>query len=187
MPIVNAFAAPGGSVVIFRGLLQRTDSPEQLAGVLAHELQHVLQRHSTRAIVQHASSGLLIAALTGDVTGPLAYGLEAARVLGHFRYSREAETEADTEGLKMLLAARVDPAGMIAFFEPPKDTADKHEESAADKYLSSHPSDRDRKATLTALVSRHPTQSVTLLPGENWRELRYACGAPGTSLQESPR
>ncbi len=187
VPIVNAFAAPGGSVVIFRGLLQRTDSPEQLAGVLAHELQHVLQRHSTRAIIQHTSSGLLIAALTGDVTGPLAYGLEAARVLGHLRYSREAETEADTEGLKMLLAARVDPAGMIAFFEPPKDTAGQNEESAADKYLSSHPSDRDRKATLTALATTNPIQPVKLLPGGNWIELRHACGAPGGSLQESPR
>jgi len=187
MPIVNAFAAPGGSVVIFRGLLQRTDSPEQLAGVLAHEFQHVLQRHSTRAIIQHTSSGLLIAALTGDVTGPLAYGLEAARVLGHLRYSREAETEADTEGLKMLLAARVDPAGMIAFFEPPKDTAGQDEESAADKYLSSHPSDRDRKATLTALATTNPIQPVKLLPSGNWIELRHACGAPGGSLQESPR
>src|SRR5260370_1392343 len=117
VPVFNAFAAPGGTGVVFRGLLERTDSPEQLAGVLAHELQHVVQRHSTRAIVQHTSSGLLIAALTGDVTGPLAYGLEAARVLGQLRYSRDAEEEADTEGLKMLLAARVDPAGMIAFFK----------------------------------------------------------------------
>src|SRR5438046_2895507 len=138
MPTVNAFAAPGGSVVIFRGLLQRTDSPEQLAGVLAHEFQHVLQRHSTRAIIQHTSSGLLIAALTGDVTGPLAYGLEAARVLGHLRYSREAETEAGAEGLTMLLAARVDPAGMITFFEPRKDAAGQDEHSAADKSLSRH-------------------------------------------------
>ena len=177
VPVFNAFAAPGGTVVVFRGLLERTDSPEQLAGVLAHELQHVVQRHSTRAIVQHTSSGLLIAALTGDVTGPLAYGLEAARVLGQLRYSRDAEEEADTEGLKMLLAARVDPAGMIAFFKALDKKSDK--ESDALKYLSTHPSDRDRMAALTALAAKHPLQPVKLLPEEDWSELRNTCGAAG--------
>ena len=177
VPVFNAFAAPGGAVVVFRGLLERSESPEQLAGVLAHELQHVIRRHSTRAIVQHTSSGLLIAALTGDVTGPLAYGLEAARVLGQLRYSRDAEEEADTEGLKMLLAARVDPAGMIAFFTVPAKKSDK--ESDARKYLSTHPSDRDRVATLTALAARSPMQPVKLLPEEDWSELRNACGPAG--------
>jgi predicted Zn-dependent protease len=119
----------------------------------------------------------LIAALTGDVTGPLAYGLDAARVLGQLRYSRDAEEEADTEGLKMLLAARVDPAGMIAFFTVPDKKSDK--ESDARKYLSTHPSDRDRVATLTALAARSPMQPVKLLPEEDWSELRNACGPAG--------
>ena len=79
--------------------------------MVAHELQHVLRRHTTRAVIQDASTGLLLMALTGDVTGPLAYGLQTARTLGELRYSRRAEDEADTEGMKMLLAARIDPAG----------------------------------------------------------------------------
>src|SRR6478736_5755650 len=116
-PVVNAHALPGGSVVIFTALLQETSSPEELAGVMTHELQHVLQRHTTRAVIQDASTGLLLMALTGDVTGPLAYGLQTARTLGELRYSRRAEDEADVEGMKMLLAARIDPAGMIAFFD----------------------------------------------------------------------
>ena len=56
-PIVNAFAVPGGHVVVFRGLLLRTRTPEEMAGVLAHELQHVLRRHATRAVIQDASTG----------------------------------------------------------------------------------------------------------------------------------
>ena len=173
--IVNAFAAPGGYVVVFRGLIERTSTPEELAGILAHELQHVLHRHATRSIIQHASSGLLIAALTGDVTGPLTYGLEAARVLGQLGYSRAAEEEADTDGMKMLLAARVDPAGMIAFF----DTLMKKESdpTGALRYLSTHPTSRDRVATLAALAARSPVQPVKLLPQSNWKEIRTLCGA----------
>jgi hypothetical protein len=116
-PVVNALAAPGGYVVIFHGLLERTGTPEELAGVVAHELQHILRRHTTRAVIQDVGTGLLLMALTGDVTGPLAYGLQAARALGELRYSRRNEEDADVEGMKMLLAARVDPAGLITFFE----------------------------------------------------------------------
>src|SRR5207248_840587 len=76
--IVNAVAAPGGHVILFRGLLERTDSAEELAGVLAHEVEHVLHRHVTRAIFQQASTGVLMAALVGDVSGVVAYGLAGA-------------------------------------------------------------------------------------------------------------
>jgi predicted Zn-dependent protease len=171
----NAFAAPGGTVVVYRGLVERTDSPEQLAGVLAHELQHVLNRHATRGIIQHASSGLLIAALTGDMTGPLTYGLEAGRLLGQMRYSRGAEEEADTEGLKMLLAARVDPEGIIGFFELLR----KKEGSGSNvlQYLSTHPTSRERMAALRALATQHPIEPVKLLPQEDWSEIRNLCGS----------
>jgi predicted Zn-dependent protease len=179
LPIFNAFAAPGGYVVVFRGLLERTRTPEELAGVLAHELQHVLHRHTTRAILQHTSSGLLLAALTGDVTGPLAYGLQTARTLGQLRYSRGAEEEADTDGLKMLLAARVDPAGMIAFFDVLERKSGSGPEAL--KYLSTHPSGRDRMATLTTLAASSPIQRVKLLSEEDWSQLRNLCGAVAVS------
>jgi hypothetical protein len=171
-PVVNAVAAPGGYVVIFHGLLERTRTPEELAGVMAHELQHVLLRHTTRAVIQDVGTGLLLMALTGDMTGPLAYGLETARALGELRYSRRAEAEADREGMKMLLAARVDPAGMIAFFE----TIRKEEgtQPEALKYLSSHPMPAERIARLKALTATAgPAEPV--LPGEDWAALTKRC------------
>src|SRR5882724_4250501 len=79
-PAVNAFAAPGGHIVVLRGLLERTRTPEELAGVLAHEIQHVYHRHPTRLVVQHTSAGLLAAAVAGDVSALMAYSLEAARI-----------------------------------------------------------------------------------------------------------
>ena len=95
--MVNAFAGSGGLIVVFRGLLERADTPEELAGVLAHEIQHVLHRDTTRAIFREASTGILVAALAGDVSAAAAFGVQAARVLGDLRYSREAEQEAARE------------------------------------------------------------------------------------------
>jgi predicted Zn-dependent protease len=172
-PVVNALAAPGGHVVIFHGLLERTGTPEELAGVLAHELQHILRRHTTRAVIQDVGTGLLLMALTGDVTGPLAYGLEAARALGDLRYSRRNEEEADVEGMKMLLAARVNPAGMIAFFE----TMQK-EEGAQPKalaYLSSHPMPAERIARLKALAATGNGAPEPVLPRADWSALTKRC------------
>src|SRR5215470_4785082 len=172
-PVVNALALPGGSVIIFRGLLTRTRTPEELAGVLAHELQHVLKRHTTRAMIQDVSTGLLLMALTGDATGPLAYGLQTARSLGDLRYSRRAEEEADIEGLKMVLAARVDPAGMIAFFE----TIQKEEGTQPQgfTYLSTHPLAADRIARLKALAVDWKGSPEPLLPADTWPDLAKRC------------
>jgi len=176
-PDVNALAAPGGYLVVFRGLLERTRSPEELAGVLAHEMQHVMQRHTTQAVIQHTSTGLLLAALTGDMTGPLAYGLQSARVLGQLQYSRRAESRADEEGLRMLEAARVDPAGMIRFF----DTLVKEDRQPANllRYLSTHPNPIDRIEHLKALASKAPRTPVPLLPDVDWDDVKKICAALG--------
>jgi beta-barrel assembly-enhancing protease len=171
--VVNAHALPGGNVVIFTALLQETRTPEELAGVMAHELQHILRRHTTRAVIQDASTGLLLMALTGDVTGPLAYGLQTARTLGELRYSRRAEDEADEEGMKMLLAARVDPAGMITFFDKIR-----KEEGPTPKpltYLSTHPEAAQRIVHLRAMAAAWKGTPEPLLPGEDWAALVRRC------------
>src|SRR2546430_1228282 len=103
--IVNAVAAPGGHVILFRGLLERTDSAEELAGVLAHEVEHVLHRHVTRAIFQQASTGVLMAALVGDVSSLVAYGLEGARTLGDLRMNHGPGSEGGHDGMRALRGA----------------------------------------------------------------------------------
>jgi beta-barrel assembly-enhancing protease len=171
---VNAFAVPGGQVVLLRGLVERTRTPEELAGVLAHELQHVLHRHATRLLLQHASTGLLLVAVSGDITGAMAYGIESARVLGTLRYSRHLESEADMEGLRMLLAADVDPRGMIAFFETMR-AAERGAPSTL-RYLASHPLAAERVETLKELAGSHAKEFRPLLPGLDWTDVRRVCG-----------
>lgn len=172
-PAINAFAAPGGQVVILRGLLEKTASPEQLAGVLAHELQHVYQRHTTRTILEQTATTLLLSATSGDLSGGLAWGLEGARTMGSLHYSRTHETEADVEGLRMMQTAGLDPAAMISFYEVMWSDAKLHAEPP--DFLSTHPDMEERLATLIALTGPSPTDTLTLLPGEDWKDIRTLC------------
>jgi Zn-dependent protease with chaperone function len=172
-PAINAFALPGGQVVVFRGLLEATETPEQLAAVLAHEFQHIYKQHSTRAMIEQASTSLLIAAVSGDFTGGLAYGIEGARVLGMLRYSRLHEDEADREGLRLLQAAGIDPAEMIAFYRI-MGAKDPHDVTAS-SYLSTHPNTNDRIEKLVVLAGAPPPHPVKLLSLQEWKDLRALC------------
>ncbi|MBI1894502.1 MAG: M48 family metallopeptidase [Candidatus Rokubacteria bacterium] len=173
--IINAFAAPGGYVVVFRGLLEHTGSSEELAGVLAHEMQHILRRHATRALLEHASTGLLLAALSGDPSGAIPYGLEGARLLGALHYSRGHEEEADREGMRMMIAAGIDPQGMVKFFESVLKDRDLPDFL---KYLSAHPTTADRIEKLKALARASAPASARLLPDYDWRDIKKICPPP---------
>jgi len=170
---INAFAAPGGYIVLYRGLLEKTQTAEELAGVLAHELQHIFKHHVTQALIQHVSTGLLLAAITGDTSKATAYGLESARLLGILRYSRQSEEEADAAGMRMLLESGIDPKGMIAFYELL--TKSTSETSSILKYLSTHPSTGDRIKNLKSLVEQSQPKSVKLLKGYDWSNIKKIC------------
>ena len=170
---VNAFALPGGRIILLRGLIERSKTPEELAGVLAHELQHVLKRHATRLLLQHASTGLMLVAVSGDLTGVMAYGLESARVLGSLSYSRGFESEADSEGVRMLMAAEIDPAGMIDFFE--KLRASEGNLQSATRYLNSHPLAVDRVDNLKKLIASIPHKARPVELNREWDDVRKIC------------
>jgi predicted Zn-dependent protease len=172
--IVNAVAAPGGAVIVFRALLDHTDSAEELAGVLAHEFQHVLHRHATRAIFQHASAGVLMASVVGDVSAVVAFGLEGARMLGDLSMSRQAEAEADREGIRMLHEAGIDTAGMVTFFEKLTRLSG---DAGRGKYLRTHPAPADRLATMRALSAAWSRPAGRLLPDYDWRDVKRICGS----------
>jgi beta-barrel assembly-enhancing protease len=144
---VNAFALPGGVIVVNTGLIDLTARPEELAGVLAHEVQHVELRHSVRGLVKSLGLRGLFAFATGDIGGSLLG--EAAVGLTGLKFSRDDESEADRMGLDSLVAADIDPSGMPTFFE----RMSKHTGEAPVAFVSSHPSGADREAALRARVS----------------------------------
>lgn len=151
---LNAFALPGGHVVIHTGLLQAVQRPEELAGVLAHEIAHVMRRHSLRKLVETAGLSVLVRALVGDANGLLGALTDSSELLLRQKFSRDFEREADDTGWESLVAARIDPRGMIEFF---RKLRDQQKQSAAGvavegqlSFLSTHPATTERIARLQA-------------------------------------
>jgi len=174
-PTVNAFAAPGGYIVVLKGLVKKTQSAEELAGVLAHEMQHIEKRHATRMVIQNASTGLLIAALAG---GGSDAGLEGARTLGILRYSRHHEEEADAEGFRLLVAANIDPRGMMTFFESLQEEEGKDTPGFL-KYVSTHPNTMERIERLRSMAGHAKGNFVKLLPQYDWKDMHKICQLKG--------
>ena len=114
---LNAFALPGGVVVINSGLIERADNASELLGVLAHEISHVTERHGVRNIISSAGIVLTAQVLIGDASGLLATIASAAPLLLNQSYSRDFERDADARGVALLQAANIDPQGMQKFFE----------------------------------------------------------------------
>ena len=158
---LNAFALPGGVIVVNTGLIEATSRPEELAGVLAHEVQHVELRHSLRGMVKNLGLRGLFAFAAGDLGGSLLG--EAAVGLTNLKFSRDDESEADRAGLDALIAAGIDPSGMAAFFE----TMSKKATDPAVAFASTHPSSADREAVLRERLKAAP-QAFTPLSFGAW-------------------
>ena len=124
-PTLNAFALPGGYVVIHSELLLRADSAEEVLGVLAHEISHVTSQHGTRNLIASAGLFVTIQAVLGDASGLLATLASAAPFLLSQKYSRGFENEADSEGFDLLQRAHIDGRGMVSFFDKVKAEEEK--------------------------------------------------------------
>lgn len=145
-PRVNAFALPGGHVVVFTGLLQAAANPDEVAGVLAHEASHVLRRHSLRNLIHGLGLRAVMAVALGDFSGGV-WG-DMAGELAELAYSRELEQEADLEGLALLRKAGLPAGGMVSFFAKMAARGEKGVD-----LLSSHPASDERLAALRAAVA----------------------------------
>lgn len=139
---VNAFALPGGQIVVYTGLIKEAKSAEQIAGVLAHEMAHATLRHGVERVGQSLGVVAAIQLLVGDVGGLLALGAQVAQTSILTSYSRTAETEADLEGVRMLHAAGIDPQAMADFFAMLKEKMGDLPDAVA--WISTHPQHETR-------------------------------------------
>jgi Zn-dependent protease with chaperone function len=169
--MVNAFAAPGGQVVLVEGLIKQAKSPDEVAAVLGHEIGHVEARDATRGALRAAGSAGLLSMVFGDFAGGTAAVVIAEYTL-NASYTREAEAEADTYARSMLNAANVSTAGMSDFFGSLVDLESTMPDLPI--YLSSHP-DTDDRAQRAAEFAQ--TQGVTtpILDKVEWAALQAIC------------
>jgi Zn-dependent protease with chaperone function len=148
-PAINAYALPGGLVVVNDGLIEATRSPEELAGVLAHEVQHVELRHGLEGIVKQAGLAVAVALVTGDASGTLGSGI--GRRLAELKFSRDAEREADATGFERLVRSGIDPSGMASFFT----ALEARVGNGAPELLSTHPASARRAEALEARLAAY--------------------------------
>ncbi|MDC8760823.1 M48 family metallopeptidase [Janthinobacterium fluminis] len=168
---VNAFAMPGGYVVVHTGLLEQAAGPTELAAVLAHEVQHIEQRHSLKQMIGALGWGALLSVTLGDVSGVAA---PLAHQAGTLYFSRDMEEEADRLGFQALLRAHISPDGMLTFFQKlEKTTAGA---AALPAWASSHPQTGERIERIRALIAQQPCPPCRPLDGD-WRAVVGSLGA----------
>lgn len=177
-PIVNALAAPGGRIIIFRGLIDKAESPEEVAGVLGHEMGHVLNLHSLKRLAQTMGMELVLALLGGSNLGSISQQL----ILVSF--SREAEHEADLTAIDLLDEAAISTKGAAEFFERIS-KKNNHENVQGDwgnmqNYMATHPPSPERaKLFRTADKKMEP-----VLDEQSWAALRSICKKPEKIAEE---
>ncbi|MBS0202186.1 MAG: M48 family metallopeptidase [Planctomycetes bacterium] len=153
---INAYCLPGGKIVVFTGLLKTAQSAEQVTGVLSHEMSHAIKRHGLRHVMESMGIVVAVELLVGDVGGLVSLAADLGKSAALTSYSRDAETEADVTGVKMLHAAAIDPLELAGFFELLKQQ--QPEFTAAIQWLSTHPQHDERIATVRGEVAKLPPQ-----------------------------
>lgn len=154
---VNAFALPGGFIYVNRGLIESTNRADELAGVLGHEIGHVVQRHSVEQMQKKQKFGAVaeIACSLTDLCqsqlGQAAINVGGTAIMS--RYSRADELEADSEAVANVLKANIDPEGIPALFEVLMQQR-KREPTVVDEWFSTHPLEESRIDNSRALIAR---------------------------------
>ena len=168
---VNAIAFPGGKILIFRGLLEKSRSADAVAGVLAHEMQHVFQRHGTENLLNQVALSGLFKLLTVEANAIAETLFAGVRTLSLLKYTRELETEADALALQLLFEAKVDPVEMLSMFA----VLQKHAPSLPESF-STHPEMSSRLETLETLLEQNPEfVSKPVLSEKSWESLLNIC------------
>ena len=167
--VINAFAAPGGHIVLYQPIIAQASSAEEVAGVLAHEMGHVEEDHPTQALVEAVGYGIFNAMTPGE---PETEQVAQAVLTNH--YSRNHELDADRHGVALLNAAGIDSRGLFSFFDRIKEAGD--EVPGAVEFLSTHPSGEARRENLEDVAS----EGEPALTEAEWAALQAICSQTGS-------
>ena len=165
--LVNAFAAPGEQIVLTRGLIGQAGGPDEVAGVLAHEMGHGLELHPETGVVRATGIAAAIELMSGGSSGMLA---NIGQLLLQLSYTRAAESEADQQALRLLRGAKISQQGIIDFFS----RVEKQDGSGAGRVdmLRTHPQIAERKR-IAASVPSYP--ATPALSEADWQALKAIC------------
>lgn len=171
-PEVNALAAPGGQVVVTTGFLKAVESPDEVAGVLAHEVAHVLHRHGLRSLAHQLKWSIAFSLLVGDLGATQQVLLAQAPQLLSLSFSRDMEREADREGFRLLQEAQLPTDGLEIFFERLLQTQGSSPKAL--KLLSTHPLTEERLSNLDGLKQKSEKTAPVRILEVDWVDLKSA-------------
>jgi predicted Zn-dependent protease len=175
----NAFAVPGGYIFINTGLIVLAENEQEMAGVLAHEISHVTQRHVAQMIERSKRLNIasVVAILAAMLAGRGGAGSQAGAAMATataealtLKYTREIETDADEHGLQLLIKAGYDPSGMVNIFN----RLQKLSLAMAPKvpaYLLDHPAIEDRISLLEHIIQMGPKPTGPFKTFENFNKI----------------
>lgn len=166
--VVNAFALPGGIVYVNRGVLERADKMDELAGVLGHEIEHVVRRHSVKQMeqMQGANVGVALACTLTNICSnqAAATAINVGGTAIFAKFSRTDEVQADEGGFHNLINAGISPEGMLSFFQ--KLLAEEQQSGssgAASSWFSDHPGTQDRIQDIQNMLAQVPASTLRSL------------------------
>jgi len=163
----NALSLPGGHIYLFEGLIEKANTPDELAGVLAHEIGHVANRDGTRSVMQAAGLSFLFGMVLGDFVGGGAV-VVAARTLLNLNYSREVERAADRYSVILMSQANADPHALAAILS--RIAVNTRPQV---RLLRNHPDTGERVAAIKAI--RVPPARQPLIDDAEWAALKRIC------------
>ncbi len=170
LPVENAFALPGGYIVVFQGILDVMQDEDELFGLLAHELGHIQHRHGTKRLLRSAWLAFVTGVLIGDVTAVSTLLIDSGSTLVTLAHDRDEEREADRFAAEVLQSLGRDTAGLARLLDRISGDFDMGEWAA---WLSSHPSTDERMRNAAAFLPG-AAASPPLLTPEEWLSLKSA-------------
>lgn len=170
--VVNAFALPGGYVYVNRGVLERASRMDELAGVIGHEIEHVVRRHSVKQMeqAQGANVGLSIACALTNVCNnqAAAAAINIGGTAVFAKFSRADEVQADEGGFQNIMRAGINPQGMLSFFQ--KLLAEEQSSGgsgATASWFADHPGTQDRIVDIQRMLSQVPQSTLNRLQSDD--------------------
>lgn len=162
---INAFAIPGGHIVVYDAILDNMKSPEELAALLGHEASHIALRHSLRNIFRDLARKMFLAMVFGNETGITSVVINNADALKQLQYSRSLETEADNNGLQLMSKNNINTQGMVRLMNLLQKESGGAEQSS---FLSTHPVFKDRIENIEKQIQQLPAATTS---NENLKKL----------------
>jgi beta-barrel assembly-enhancing protease len=177
--MLNAVALPGGKVILFDGLIKQAKSADEVAGVLAHEIGHVRERHVMQSLLRQMGLAVVLGGLDGTGGSMLSGALSVS-------YTRGSEREADKYSMKALSGAAISPVATADFFDRLAKLSGEAEGNkkmtAMTGYISSHPLSAERKRAFQDSIVKGKNYKPALTPSE-WTELKTMCTQDRTAKE----